>query len=118
TIVRTDLIRMHMARGDAADSTEDYLKEAGAAIDIYKKVEAVRVTEAKGNPQATGDALSAERSWPAAIIAYQHCGTPDEAPIECANRLVLAQINAGKLREAAITAHTIVRAKRNDATTD
>ena len=117
TVVRLDLIALHMAKGDAADSTEEFLKDAAAAVDIYKQVQNVRLAGAAGDPVAKGDILFGSRNWVGAIQSYQKCGAPEDAPVACVNRLILADIMANRSRDAELTSRTVVRAKHADVNT-
>jgi tetratricopeptide (TPR) repeat protein len=114
---REALVALHMAAADASNSTESFLQEANASIEIYKKLSALRVAAAGTDPVAKGDALVAARNYPAAIAAYEKCGPSDTAPVACANRRVLALILAGQIRDAESNIRTITRAKNADAST-
>lgn len=114
---RTDLMALHMAKADASESTEDFLREAAASVDIYKKVHVLRLAAAGTDPVTRGDELVANREWDRAIQSYQKCGPPDEAPVPCVNRQVLALVLAGRTRNADAVVRTLVRGKRADANT-
>jgi len=114
---RVDLMALHMAKADAADSTEDFLKDASVALDVYKKVHALRLKSAGTEPVARGDELMAGRQWLAADQQYQKCGAADEAPVGCVNRRVLALIMGGRNSDAAAISRTLIRDKRADVNT-
>lgn len=114
---REALVALHLAKADASDSTEAFLQEANAAIDIYKKASALRVAAAGADPVEKGDALIAARDWEGAIQAYEKCGPADTAPISCANRRVLALVLAGRIPEAESNIRAITRAKHADTAT-
>jgi tetratricopeptide (TPR) repeat protein len=114
---RTDLMALHMAKADASDSTEEFLKEADSAVELYKKVHSLRLAAAGTDPVARGDELVAAREWTAAVQSYQKCGPPDEAPVPCVNRQILALILGGRIRDADAVVRTVVRNKRADVNT-
>ncbi len=117
TAIRLDLIALHMAHADAADSTEDFLKDAASAMDLFKKVQDIRAAAAGADATAKGDILFGSRNWIGAIQSYQKCGASEDAPIACVNRMVLAMIMANRPRDAASTARSAIRAKHGDAST-
>lgn len=114
---RVDLMALHMAKADAADSTEDFLKEANTALDIYKKVHDLRLKSAGTEPVARGDELMAGRQWVLADQQYQKCGAADEAPAACVNRRALALIMAGRSKDADSVLRTLIRNKHADQNT-
>lgn len=120
---RVELVALHVAKADESGGAEEFLTECVAAGDIWKKVNELRLENAKAagtGPQAAialGDAYFAARNWQAAIRAYQSTGDVDTAPVEALGRHVLTQIRAGKLKEATAYLAQIVRAKRADENT-
>jgi tetratricopeptide (TPR) repeat protein len=121
---RVDLVTLHILKGDNAETTDDFLKEAVAAGEVYKKLQEIRVAKLKKedpNARSTsislGDAEFAAGDLTAAMREYQKAGPSDTAPVEVVNRLILANINAGKLREADTLIHQLTRAKRADEVT-
>lgn len=114
-----DLAASHIAHGAAGDSTEAFLRGAAAANEAYQKVVTARLAAVRGAQEAwkRGDAQFAARNWAAAIREYQQCGPAEEAPIECVNRLLLAYLKAGRLRDAQTVMGMLTRSKRADDAT-
>lgn len=123
TEVRADLAALHIALADAATRTEDFLKEAGHAVDAFRKLQTARAQAARMNRNTheaytrEGDAFFAMRDWNGAVEAYQKCGTADVAPMPCLNRLLLAYIYAGRRRDADVLLRTLTNNKRADSVT-
>jgi tetratricopeptide (TPR) repeat protein len=121
---RADLVSLHILKGDSADTTEEFLKEATAAGEVYKKLQELRVAKLKKEDTnlrntniALGDAEFAAGDLNAAMREYQKAGPSDTAPVEVINRLILANINTGKLKEADTLIRQLTRAKRADSVT-
>jgi tetratricopeptide (TPR) repeat protein len=120
---RQELVALHMAKADEAGSTEDFLTECIAAGELWKKVADLRVQDATAGANspagwlALGDAHFAAHDYAAAIRAYQNTGNVETAPREALGRQVLAQIRAGKFKEASSFLAQIIRAKRQDDST-
>lgn len=123
TEVRADLAALHIALADTTTSTEDFLKEAGLAVDAFRKLQTARARAARTNQNThdaymrEGDACFAMRDWNGAVEAYQKCGTADVAPMPCLNRLLLAYIYAGRRRDANVLLRTLTNNKRADSVT-
>lgn len=121
TATRADLVAMHIDLADASDNTDDFLKQAAAAIEIYKKLQSVRAAEAAAAPgsapSASGDALFNAHDYQGAVAAYQKCGPAVSAPVPCTNRLILTYMASGTPRSGVLLAHELERDKRADATT-
>jgi tetratricopeptide (TPR) repeat protein len=120
---RKELIALHIAKADESGGTEEFLAECLAAAEIWKKVASLRIEAAKAagsGPEASlalGDAHFAAHDYQAAIRAYQSTGTIESAPREALGRQALAQIRAGRYKEATSFVAQIVRAGRADETT-
>lgn len=120
---RADLVALYMEHGDASDSTAGFLKDAAAAAEQFKKLQAIRAENAaKGAGDAdtymkVGDAELAGRRWNAALLSYQKCGASDTAPVECVNRQILAYLMSGRNANANVLIRDLTRNKRNDVIT-
>jgi tetratricopeptide (TPR) repeat protein len=122
TEARADLVALHILKADAAESSADFLKEADAAMAVYRQLQAARAAAAKGGTGPTaaikrGDIEFAARNWQAAVDAYQSCGSPEDAPMEAVNRLALTFMSAGRMKEADVLLKQLARLKRADAVT-
>lgn len=121
---RADLAGLYMAAAADAPSTDDFLAYADKAIAQYKLMLAAKearvnaAQQGKPNPVAAGDTAFYAHQWEAAIQQYQKCGESLDAPLECANRLALAYIRAGRLRAAELLLHSLDRSHRGDAVTN
>lgn len=114
---RMELIYYYLAAGDSGDSSENLVKSAGKAIDVYKKVVAARLAAAGADPQKKGEAEFAARNYAGAVTTWQKPAQGDAAPIEAINRLVLGYIAAGRTREARSVINSLEINKRADAVT-
>ena len=123
TEARALLVSLHIDKGEAGESTDEFLKEAGTAIDIYKKMVAIRVVAVKSGGSAAavavakGDVLCEGRDWMAASLAYGKAGDPDTAPMEVTNRLLLSYIEGGRMKEASRLVTQLLRNKKADEVT-
>ncbi|MGC8668029.1 MAG: Ig-like domain-containing protein [Chthonomonadales bacterium] len=121
---RADLVGLYIAAARDAPSTEDFLTYAAKAIDQYKRMLAAKeaqltaAQQGKKSPIAAGDTEFYAHQWEEAIKQYQKCGESLDAPLECANRLALAYVRAGRLRAAELLLHTLDRSHRADAVTN
>ena len=121
---RADLVGLYMAAAADASSTEDFLAYATKAISQYKLMLAakearlVAAQSGKKSPIPAGDTAFYAHQWEPAIQQYQKCGESLDAPLECANRLALAYIRAGRLKAAELLLHTLDRSHRADAVTN
>ncbi len=115
--VRRDLSALYIEQGAQADTSDDFVKAAGKAIDTYKSALANRVAAAGSNPVGHGDALAAAGNWDGAIAQYEQCGEANDARMECVNRLLLADINTGRTRETRSLLGSLIREKRADQVT-
>lgn len=120
---RKELMALHIAKADDSGSTEEFLTECVAAVEISKKVNELRIQAAKAagsGPDAAialGDAYFAAHDWPNAIRAYTSIGTVESAPREALGRHALTLIRAGKYKEASAFLDQIKRAGRTDEAT-
>ena len=119
---RADLVALQVAAAAAGESTADFLKGAGAAIDMYPKLLTARYAPDKtpsgmSGAMQRGDYYFASRQWQNAINEYQKCGPAEDAPIMCVNRLILAFIRLDHLKEAQFLVGVATRAKHADDAT-
>lgn len=115
---RADLVGLYILNGSASDSTEDFLKNAGKAIEVHKKLAAARAAKGGTGAIEKGDAQFAAHNWAGAVNYYQQAVSGlDTAPMENVNRLLLAYIYAGRIKDAESALGTVNRAKRGDELT-
>jgi tetratricopeptide (TPR) repeat protein len=120
---RKDLIGLYLLNADAGQSTEEFLQDAIKAAEVHKKLVDLKISSAAAQSDpvqsaiSRGDAQFAARNWTAAIREYQKAGPPDTAHIDVNNRLILAFLNAGRLKEADSLAKQLVRSRSNNQVT-
>jgi len=120
---RAELAALYIAHAAEAPSTGAFLELAGKAVEQHRSVLAVRqaAVAPSGDPAADalrlGDARFAARNWVGALAAYQKCGLGDDAPIHCANRVLLAYIQNGRIRDALSFVGTLTRRRGADEVT-
>lgn len=95
----------HKIADIAVEKTKAQWKEAG---EPEKKIAA---------HQAIGDALLAAGRYREAALEYQQCGTLDDAPVDCLNRLALAYALQDQVNDAMTPIRTLTRQKRDDSAT-
>jgi tetratricopeptide (TPR) repeat protein len=121
---REDLAALYVLRADTANGSEAFLKSSAQAAATYKTVLAIRSRNAASlqgsvveQALAAGDAKFAAQDWDGAIREYQRAGAVDTAPMPAVNRLLLAYLNAGRLRDAQLLSRQLGRQKRGDEIT-
>ncbi len=113
--VREELVALYIASAGNAETTEEFLKSAAKAVEVYSKLTAARISRAGAtDARSKGDAFFAARNWTGAVGQYQKSGEGENPPMENVNRLILAYINAGRTKEALATIGTLDRQKRSD----
>jgi tetratricopeptide (TPR) repeat protein len=120
---RADLVALYMNAGENSGSTEAFLERAGKAVEIFAKLQEARKRNLPSGSDvisaaiARGDAYFSARNWDAAIKEYQRVGAADTGPMEALNRLLLAYINGGRLRDAETLLRVLTNFKRADDVT-
>jgi tetratricopeptide (TPR) repeat protein len=130
TDVMAQLASYHLQRALLPENAANFAAEIQTVFDLRRKIadSAVEKTKAQwkdaGEPdkkiaahQAIGDALLTAGRYREAAMEYQQCGTLEEAPVDCLNRLALAYTLQDQVKDAMTPIRTLTRQKRDDAAT-
>lgn len=112
-----------MSLAFSAKTPDEFLLGAQGALNMYKQMLAIKKSKIKPDGSAgstfmqNGDQSMAEHQWASAASEYRKSGSEENMHPDMANRLALALLYSGKLREANGIISGIISGHREDPAT-